>query len=229
MPIFCCGSPGIRSSAAECPPVWRMNRPTCAIRQCLVCPSTCAPASPFRHPADPRFSLPQAASHRALPACAFSSDCDQRHGFLSPDWAKLLVSIVKDVRLLLTALSELGALKIQDDLPESLYLLILLPALFAKRIHGVLHHGQLLLDCKEYFRLLHAAFTIPSCLTDSTCRGANFFCFSSLFSENHCRFQQTVSGFPGTNAFLWVMDNPSMSQRNSCSVSFFRSFSLRGH
>ena len=73
--------------------------------------------------------------------------------------AELLIPVVKNVCPFLTALSELGALKIQDDLPESLNLLILLPALFPERINGTLQHGQLLLDCKKYFRLLHAAFT----------------------------------------------------------------------
>ena len=43
---------------------------------------------------------------------------------------------VKDVRPLVTALSELGALKIQNNLPESLNLLILLPALFPEQING---------------------------------------------------------------------------------------------
>lgn len=43
--------------------------------------------------------------------------------------AELLVSIVKNVRPLLAALSELRVLKIQNDLPESLNFLILLLAL----------------------------------------------------------------------------------------------------
>ena len=64
---------------------------------------------------------------------------------------------VKDVRPLVTALSELGALKIQDDLSESLNLLILLSALFPERIHGALQHGRLLLNCKKYFCLSHTA------------------------------------------------------------------------
>ena len=50
-------------------------------------------------------------------------------------------------------------LQTQDDLPEPLNLLILLPALFPERINGALQHGQLLLNCKKDFRLLHAAFT----------------------------------------------------------------------
>lgn len=44
--------------------------------------------------------------------------------------AELLIPVVKNVCPLLAALSELGTLKIQNDLPESLNLLILLPALF---------------------------------------------------------------------------------------------------
>ena len=55
--------------------------------------------------------------------------------------AELLMPAVKDVRPLVTALSELGALKIQNNLPESLNLLILLPALFPERINGALQHG----------------------------------------------------------------------------------------
>ena len=87
-----------------------------------------------------------------------------RHGRLlrflrRVEHAELLIPVVQDVRPLLTALSELGALQIQDDLPEPLNLLILLPALFPERINGALQHGQLLLNCKKYFRLLHAAFT----------------------------------------------------------------------
>ena len=50
--------------------------------------------------------------------------------------AELLIPIVQDVRPLLAAMSELGALKIQDDLTESLNLLILLPALFPEQING---------------------------------------------------------------------------------------------
>ena len=73
--------------------------------------------------------------------------------------AELLIPIVQDVRPLLAAPSELGALKIQDDLTESLNLLILLPALFPERINGALQHSQLPLNCKKYLRLLHAAFT----------------------------------------------------------------------
>lgn len=41
---------------------------------------------------------------------------------------------VKDVRPLVTTLSELGALKIQNNLPESLNLPILLPALFPEQM-----------------------------------------------------------------------------------------------
>ena len=73
--------------------------------------------------------------------------------------AELLVPIVQDVRLLLTALSKLGAPKIQDDFPESLNLLILLSALCPERVNGALQHSQLPLNCKKYLRLLHAAFT----------------------------------------------------------------------
>ena len=73
--------------------------------------------------------------------------------------AELLIPVVKDVCPFLAALSELSALQIQDDLPESLNLFILLSALFPEHIDGALQHGQLLLDCKKYFRLLHAAFT----------------------------------------------------------------------
>lgn len=87
--------------------------------------------------ANPRFSLPQAATHKALPAYAFPSSCDQKHGFpLRVKQAELLMPAVKDVRPLVTALSELGALKIQNNLPESLNLLILLPALFPEQING---------------------------------------------------------------------------------------------
>ena len=74
--------------------------------------------------------------------------------------AELLIPVVKNVCPLLTALSELGTLKIQDDLPESLNLLILLPALFLERINGALQHGQLPPNGKKYLRLLHAAFTV---------------------------------------------------------------------
>ena len=70
------------------------------------------------------------------------------------------IPVVKNVCPLLTALSELGALKIQDDLSESLNLLILLPALFPERINGALQHGQLPLNGKKYLRLLHAASTV---------------------------------------------------------------------
>ena len=64
---------------------------------------------------------------------------------------------------LLTALSELGALKIQDDLSESLNLLILLPALFPERIHGALQHGillpELLKNLHQNLGRFHAACT----------------------------------------------------------------------
>lgn len=70
---------------------------------------------------------------------------------------------VKDVRPLVTALSELGALKIQNNLPESLNLLILLPALFPERIHGALQHGillpELLKNLHQNLGLFHAACT----------------------------------------------------------------------
>ena len=49
--------------------------------------------------------------------------------------AELLIPVVQDIRPLLAALPELGALKIQDDLSESLNLLILLSALFPERIN----------------------------------------------------------------------------------------------
>lgn len=52
--------------------------------------------------------------------------------FRCVEQAELLIPVVQDVRPLLAALFELGALKIQDDLSESLNLLILLPALFPK-------------------------------------------------------------------------------------------------
>ena len=52
--------------------------------------------------------------------------------FRCVEQAELLIPVVQDVRPLLAALFELSALKIQDDLPESLDLLILLLALFPK-------------------------------------------------------------------------------------------------
>lgn len=52
--------------------------------------------------------------------------------FRRVEQAELLIPVVQDVHPLLAALFELGVLKIQDDLPESLNLLILLPALFPK-------------------------------------------------------------------------------------------------
>ena len=55
--------------------------------------------------------------------------------FRRVEQAELLIPVVQDVRPLLAALFELGALKIQDDLSESLNLLILLPALFPERIN----------------------------------------------------------------------------------------------
>ena len=77
--------------------------------------------------------------------------------------AELLIPVVQDVRPLFTALSELGALKIQDDLPEPLNLLILLTALFPECINGALQHGILLPDFRENLHeklgLFHAAFT----------------------------------------------------------------------
>ena len=76
---------------------------------------------------------------------------------------KLLIPVVKNVCPLLTALSELGTLKIQDDLSESLNLLILLPALFPERIHGALQHGillpELLKNLHQNPGLFHAACT----------------------------------------------------------------------
>ena len=83
--------------------------------------------------------------------------------FRRVEQAELLVPVVKDVRPLLAALSELGTLEIQDDLPEPLDLLILFPALFSERINGALQHGILLPDFRknlqEKLRLFHAAFT----------------------------------------------------------------------
>ena len=77
--------------------------------------------------------------------------------------AELLRPVVKDVPLLLAALSELGTLKIQDDLLESLYLLNHLPALFPERIHGSLQHGELLpkllKNLHRNLGLFHAACT----------------------------------------------------------------------
>ena len=77
--------------------------------------------------------------------------------------AELLIPVVKNVCPLLTALSELGTLKIQDDLSESLNLLILLPALFPERIHGALQHGillpELLKNLHQNPGLFHAACT----------------------------------------------------------------------
>ena len=76
----------------------------------------------------------------------------------------MLIPVVQDVCPLLAVLSELGTLQIQDDLPESLNLLILLPALYSQYINGALQHGVLLPDFRknlhEKFSLLHAAFTI---------------------------------------------------------------------
>ena len=66
--------------------------------------------------------------------------------------AQLLRPVIKDIRPLFTALSELCPLKIQNDLPKPLNLLILLPALFPERIHGALQHGELL---PELFKNLH--------------------------------------------------------------------------
>ena len=59
--------------------------------------------------------------------------------------AELLISAVKDVSPLLTALSKLCMLKIYDDLPEPLNLLILLPALFPEPIMVLCSIGILLL------------------------------------------------------------------------------------
>ena len=77
--------------------------------------------------------------------------------------AELLIPVVQDIRPLLTELSELGALKIQDDLPEPPNLLIILLALFSERINGALQHGILLPDFRknlhEKLSLFHAAFT----------------------------------------------------------------------
>lgn len=50
--------------------------------------------------------------------------------------AELLIPIIQDVRPLFTALSKLGALQVQDDLPEPLNLLILLLALFPERVNA---------------------------------------------------------------------------------------------
>ena len=50
--------------------------------------------------------------------------------------AELLRPVIKDIRTLLAALSESGALKIQNDLLEPLDLLILLPALFPERVNS---------------------------------------------------------------------------------------------
>lgn len=77
--------------------------------------------------------------------------------------AGLPIPVVQDVWPLLAALSKLGTLKIQDDLPAPVNLLILLPALFPERINGALQHGILRPDLRknlhEIFGLLHAAFT----------------------------------------------------------------------
>ena len=42
-------------------------------------------------------------------------------------------------------------------------------------------------------------------------------------------FQQTVPGFPETNAFVRGMDSPSISQQNFCSVNIFSSASFCDH
>ena len=77
--------------------------------------------------------------------------------------AELLCPVFKDICPLLAALSELGTLKVQDDLPEPPNLLILLPALFPKRIHGTLQRSQLLPELLKNLHqnlgLFHAACT----------------------------------------------------------------------
>ena len=107
------------------------------------------------------FFLPAVTRHRGFPLRILRKLRSGRllRFFRRVKQTELLSSVIQDVRPLFTALSELGALQIQDDLPEPLNLLILLPALFPERINGALQHGQLLLNCKKYFRLLHAAFT----------------------------------------------------------------------
>ena len=79
---------------------------------------------------------------------------------------------------------------------------------------------------------MHYLYVEPKNVADIVINSGMYdvaFWFFLFFRKTRSFFQQTVPGFPGTNAFVWVMDSPSMSQRNSCRVSFFRSLSLRGH
>ena len=73
---------------------------------------------------------------------------------------------------------------------------------------------------------LLAAFLKNSYTCKIRQRGVKSFwkhCISRVFG------QQTVPGFPGSKAFFWTMDSPSMSHRNSCRVSSFSSCSFLGH
>ena len=110
--------------------------------------------------------------------------------------AELLIPVVKDVRPLLAALSELGTLQIQDDLPEPLNLLILFPALFSERINGSLQHVQLLLNCKKYFPLLHAAFTTLHVYLIRHAGGKILLVFLTFFKESLTFFSRRFRASP---------------------------------
>ena len=110
--------------------------------------------------------------------------------------AELLIPVVKDVCPFLAALSELGTLQIQDDLTEPLNLLILLSALFPERIDGALQYGQLLLNCKKYLRLLHAAFTTLHVYSIRHEGGKILLVFLTFFSESRAFFSRRFRAFP---------------------------------
>ena len=110
--------------------------------------------------------------------------------------AELLSSVIQDVRPLFAALSELGTLQIQDDLTEPLNLLILLSALFPERIDGALQYGQLLLNCKKYFRLLHAAFTTLHVYSIRHKGGKILLVFFSFFRKTRTFFSKRFRAFP---------------------------------
>ena len=77
--------------------------------------------------------------------------------------AELLIPIVQNVRPLLAALSELGALQIQDDLSEPFVFFVFPAIFFFENLNSALQHGILLPDFRKNLHkklsLFHAAFT----------------------------------------------------------------------
>ena len=98
-------------------------------------------------------------------------------------------------------MSKLGALKIQDDLTEPFVFFVFPAIFFFEGLNGALQHGILLPDFRENLHeklgLFHAAFTT---LHAGLIRhaGRKILLVFLVFTD---KLQQTVPGFPGTNAF----------------------------